>query len=157
MIEHILEAMVDAVLVVDVEGRITLANTAAGAITGYTLDELRALPIGTLLVDESSGLRTVVRHRIAKGDVLRREDAWLVTKSGERVPVSLTGSPIHSAHGATDGILLVARDVREIRQLLADKEAQIAARSVADDALRAAMSSIEDQLEQSRKQLLLAE
>jgi PAS domain S-box-containing protein len=155
--ESVLEAMVDAVLVVDVEGRITLANTAATEITGYTAAELRRLPIAKLLVDESSGLRTVVRRRIEEGDVLRREESWLVTRAGERIPVSVTGSPVNSKQGTIEGIVLVARDVREIRRLLADKEAEIVRRSQAEDALRAAIASIEDRLEQSRTQLLLAE
>ena len=143
MFEHVLEAMVDAVLVVDVEGRITLANAAAATVSGYTLDELRSLPIAKLLVDESSGLRSVVRRRIEEGDVLRREESWLVTRTGERVPVSVTGSPVHSQQGILEGIVIVARDVRELR--------------CAQDALRAALASIEDQLDQSRTQLLLAE
>jgi len=155
--EHVLEAIADAVVVVDIEGRITIANTAATTVSGYTMDELRALPIATLLVDESSGLRTVVRRRIEEGDVLRREQSWLVTKAGERVPVSVTGSPVLSKQGALEGIVLVARDVREIRQLLADNVVEIAARTHAENALRAAMASIEDQLEESRTQLLLAE
>lgn len=155
--ENVIEAMVDAVLVVDVEGRVTLANTAASHITGYSLDELRKTPIAKLLVDDSSGLRTVVRRRIEEGDVMRREESWLVGKTGVRVPVSVTGSPVLDPTGKLEGIVLVARDVREIRQLLEDKEAEIDRRTQAEDALRAAKSSIEEQLDQTRASLLLAE
>jgi two-component system NtrC family sensor kinase len=155
--EHVIEAMLDAVLVIDVEGRITLANTAATRITGYSLDEIRNMPVAKLMVDESSGLHTVVRRRIEHGDVLRREESWLMTKSGERIPVSVTGSPVHGRSGTLEGIVVVARDVRDIRQLLADKEAEIAARKLAEDGLRALNSSIEEQLDQTRTQLLLAE
>ncbi|CAN5918529.1 hypothetical protein BH11MYX3_BH11MYX3_39600 [soil metagenome] len=157
MFENVIEAMVDAVLVVDVEGRVTLANTAATHLTGYSLDELRKTPVARLLVDDSSGLRTVVRRRIEEGDVLRREESWLVTKSNARIPVSVNGSPVLRPDGSLEGIVLVARDVRELRQLLADKEAEIARRTLAEEELRAAKSSIEDQLEQTRDSLLLAE
>lgn len=157
MFENVIEAMVDAVLVVDVEGRVTLANTAASQITGYSFAELRHTPIAKLLVDDSSGLRTVVRRRIEEGDVMRREESWLVSKGGVRVPVSVTGSPVLDANGRLEGIVLVARDVREIRQLLAEKEAEIERRTEAEDALRAAKSSIEEQLDQTRASLLLAE
>jgi PAS domain S-box-containing protein len=155
--ENVIEAMVDAVLVVDVEGRVTLANTAATLITGYSQAELQATPVAKLLIDDSSGLRTVVRRRIEEGDVLRREESWLVTKTGARVPVSVTGSPVLRADGSLEGIVLVARDVREIRSLLADKEAEIKRRTHAEDALRAANASIEEQLDQTRASLLLAE
>src|SRR5689334_2263704 len=149
--------MVDAVLVVNADGKITLTNTAAEELTGYTADELRQLAVSRLLIDETSGLRTIVRRRIEEGDVLRRETSWLVTKSGEKIPVSVTGSPVMDANGGLQGIVLVARDIREIRQLLVEKEAEIARRREAEDELRAAKASIEEQLEQTRTQLLLAE
>jgi PAS domain S-box-containing protein len=155
--ENVIEAMVDAVLVVDVEGRVIVANTAATRITGYALDELRRTPVAQLLIDDSSGLRTVVRRRIEEGDVLRREESWLVTKSGARIPVSVTGSAVLKPDGALEGIVLVARDVRELRQLLVDKEDEIKRRTLAEEALRAAKASIEEQLEQARGSLLLAE
>ena len=157
MLEFVIEAMVDAVVVVDAEGRITHANSGAADLTNYSRDELRGMPIAKLLVDDSSGLRTVVRKRIEHGKVLRREESWLVTKDGERVPVSVTGSPVLDDQGTLQGIVLVARDGRELRQLLADKEAEIARRKAAEEELRTAKSSIEEKLDQTRTQLLLAE
>src|SRR5262245_35789726 len=149
--------MVDAVLVVDAEGRITLVNSGAAQLTNYARDELRGMAIAKLLVDDSSGLRTVVRRRIEDGKVLRREESWLITKEGERVPVSVTGSPVVDDTGALQGIVLVARDGREMRQLLADKEAEITRRRALEDELRSAKASIEEKLEQARTQLLIAE
>ena len=157
MIELVIEAMVDAVVVVDAEGRITLANSGATQLTGWTREDLKGMPVSTLLVDDSSGLRTVVRRRIEDGDILRREESWLVSKSGKRIPVSVTGSPVMTPTGELQGIVLVARDVREIRQLLTEKEAEISRRRKAEEELRAAKASIESQLEQARTQLLLAE
>lgn len=157
MIELVIEAMVDAVVVVDAEGRITLANSGACQLTGYSRDELRGMPVSRLLVDESSGIRTVVRRRIEDGDILRRDESWLVSKDGTRFPVSVTGSPVVTPTGELQGIVLVARDVREVRQLLREKEAEIARRRNAEEELRAAKASIESQLEQARTQLLLAE
>jgi PAS domain S-box-containing protein len=155
--DHVIEAMVDAVLVVDHEGRVTVANTAAAVISGYTRDELHGMPIAMLLVDDGSGLRTIVRRRIEEGDVLRREESWLVAKSGDRIPVSVTGSAVLGEGGELQGIVLVARDVRELRQLLADKESEIARRRAAEEELLAAKASIEEQLEDSRKMVRLLE
>jgi len=154
--ENVIEAMVDAVLVVDVEGCVTLTNTAAARLTGYSVEELRGQPIARLLIDETSGLRTVVRRRIEDGSVLRREESWLVPRSGSAIPVSVTGSPVMS-DGVLQGIVLVARDIREIRELLAAKESEIVGRRKAEDELRAAKASIEEQLDETRKSLLHAE
>lgn len=152
-----IEAMVDAVLGVDPEGKVTLSNTGASNLTGFTPAELQNKPISELLVDDNSGLRTVVRRRIEDGDILRREESWLVTKGGKRIPVSVTGSPVLDADGMLKGIVLVARDVRELRQLLSEKEAEIVRRREVEEELRTAKASIEDKLEQARTQLLLAE
>lgn len=154
--ENVIEAIVDAVLVVDVEGAVTLTNTAAARLTGYAVDELRGMLIARLLVDETSGLRTVVRRRIEDGAILHREDSWLVPRSGTPIPVSVTGSPVMS-DGLLQGIVLVARDIRQIRELLSAKESEIAGRRKAEDELRAAKASIEEQLDETRKSLLLAE
>jgi PAS domain S-box-containing protein len=157
VLEFVIEAMVDAVLGIDPEGRITLCNSGAAHLTGFTREELTGKPIATILVDEHDGLRTVVRRRIEHGNILRREESWLVTKAGAKIPVSVTGSPVLDMEGVLKGIVLVARDVREVRQLLADKEAEIARRSAAEDELRKAKASIEEKLDQTRTQLLLAE
>ncbi len=148
--------MADAVFVIDVEGRVTMTNTAAAHLTGYAPGELKNAAIAKLLVDESSGLRTLVRRRIEEGHVLRKEASWLVGKTGDRIPVSVTGSPILDG-GELRGIVLVARDVRELHQLLHDKEEEIARRRAAEEQLLAAKASIEEQLELARTQLLLAE
>lgn len=157
MVENVIEAMVDALVVVDVEGRITLVNTAMSRITGYSLAELRGFSITKLLIDDSSGLRTVVRRRIEEGDVLRREESWLISKTGEKIPVSVTGSPVLNPEGGLQGIVLVARDIRELRRLLTEKEEEIVRRQKAEDELRAVNASIEEQLDSTRTQLLLAE
>jgi C4-dicarboxylate-specific signal transduction histidine kinase len=98
-----------------------------------------------------------VRRRIEDGDVLRREEAWLVGKDGGRIPVSVTGSPVVDAAGTLEGIVLVARDVREVRELLADKEAEIVRRRRAEAELLAAKNTIEAKLDLATTQLLLAE
>ena len=157
MIEFVIEAMVDAVLVVDADGLISLSNSGVSRLTGYTRDELRGIPAATLLPDDNSGLRTVVRKRIEDGRVLRREESWLLGKTGERIPVSITGSPVVDSSGALQGIVLVAHDIRQLRQLLADREDEIQRRRSAEEQLRSAKASIEAQLAETRDMLLLAE
>src|SRR5262245_19603901 len=149
--------MVDSVTVVDVDGRITLSNSGAVRLTGYSAAELRGMPIAKILVEDNSGLRTVAREKIAHGNILRSEESWLLTRDGQRIPVSVTASPVIDAASTLQGIVIVARDVREIRQLLVDKEAEIARRRAAEEELLAAKASIEAQLDHTRAMLLLAE
>jgi PAS domain S-box-containing protein len=155
--ENVIEAMVDAVLVVNVEGRITISNSAAATISGYSAEQLRDLPVGRLLTDDNTGLHTVVRKKIEDGAVMRREASYLLTKDHVRIPVSVTGSPVMSSKGELEGIVLVARDVREQRRLLSEKEEEIVRRRRAESELRELNASIETQLEETRSSLLLAE
>jgi len=149
--------MVDAVLVVDVEGRLSATNTATGRMTGYTPEQLRLMPVGNILVDESQGLRTIVRRRVEDGESHRDEQSYLVTSTGQKIPVSVTMSAVNNDQGHVQGIVLVARDMRELRQLLADRDAEIRLRRHAEDELRALNASIEAKLEETRGSLLLAE
>ena len=157
MFANVIEAMVDAVFVLDASGNISVTNRAAQSLTGYTSTELDTVSIGKVIVDEASGLRTAVRSRITHGDILRREEAWLVTKTDQRIPISLTGSPLIDREGSLHGIVLVARDTRELRELLADKEAEIGRRIAAEAELEAARESIARKLDETRDQLLLAD
>ncbi|HEX4453884.1 MAG TPA: ATP-binding protein [Kofleriaceae bacterium] len=156
-LDQVIEAMVDVVLVVDVQGRIIAANSAAIRVTGYDRAALAVLPVATLIVDEASGLRTVVRERVSHGTPLSRTDSWLVARGGERLPVSVTAAPIVDHDGVAASIVVVARDVRTVRELVAQRDAEIARREVAEAELRMALASIEQRLEQSRAQLLTAE
>ena len=150
MLEFVIEAMADAVMVIDAEGKIILANAGATHLSGYSREELRGMPIATLLSDDASGLRTIVRRRIEDGAILRREESYLTTASGERIPVGVTASPVMDDKDLLQGIVLVARDMREIRE-------EIARRRIAEEELRRANASIEDKLRETRQQLLLAE
>ncbi|CAN5796731.1 hypothetical protein BH11MYX2_BH11MYX2_10500 [soil metagenome] len=141
-IEQFIEAMVDVVVVVDAAGRIPLANAAARDVTGFSAEELADMGIATLLSDDASGLHTPVRRRVESGEALRRSNAWLTTKGGERIPVTVTAAAITQGAAAT-AIVLVVRDAREARALLAERDAE--------------MASIEGRLEQTRAHLLLAE
>lgn len=143
MLEFVIEAMVDAVVMIDADGRITLVNSGAAQLSGRTREELRGMPVAALLNDDKSGLRTVVRRRIEGGEALRREDSFLLTKAGDRIPVSVTASPVVDDAGDFKGIVLVARDMRELR--------------AAEEELRVAKASIEQKLDETRTQLLLAE
>ena len=106
------------VVVIDLGGQIILTNAAVLALSGYARAELVGQTVGHLFEDAASGVRTRVRQQIAAGDPLRREEAWLITKTGERIPVSIMASPVTGRGDTPIEIVLVARDARETRRLL---------------------------------------
>lgn len=144
--EDLIEAMIDAVVVIDLAGKVTLTNAAAVTLSGYSRKELLTLGVGELFSDAVSGVRTRVRQQIAAGDPLRREEAWLMTKGGERIPVSIMASPLTGNGDVPIEIVLVARDARETRRLLLERDSEIGRRREAEAQLRLLAGSVGHEL-----------
>lgn len=150
-VDRLIDCIPDLVLVIDLEGRVRAWNGAVEEVTGYAEGELTERPLAALLDAEHASIRTEHRKQAVGGAVLRRDESVLVTKTGERVPVSVTVAPVSEAEGGdATALVLVMRDIRELR-------GEIARRERAEEALRAALASIEERLEQTRAQLLIAE
>ena len=141
--DHILAAMIDAVIVVDVDTTITTINAGAERLLGYSAGELCGTPLLALLADQEALERTTRMQMLSVGDELRKEEVMFVDRDGRQIPVSITASPVLDAEGDFEGIVFVARDLRETRRLLAE--------------LARAKASAEHQLDETRDRLLQAE
>lgn len=126
---QILQAILDAVLLVDLGGRIEIANAAALRLLGYRRSELEGKPLTTIFVDGESAIATTQLRRVRSGSELRASEAHLRTKSGEIIPVAINGAAVTDAGGVGRGIVLVARDLREVQELSqrAENERQLGA------------------------------
>ena len=117
----ILASMGDAVIAVDVEGKITFMNAVAEALTGWTLEEASMKPVTEVfhIIDEHS--RSDAEGPVAKvllqgmivGPV---SHTALVRKDGTEVPIDNSGAPIRDAEGKIMGVVLVFRDITEVRR-----------------------------------------
>ena len=142
----VLEAIPDAVVVTDDDGRIAFVNRAAETMTGYKRAALIGRPIETLVPEKWRGIH--VRHRRTfyargaprlMGDGVR--DFSLRRKDGTIVPVEISLGPV----GADT--VAVVRDVTERRRMeaalehraLHDPMTDLANRSLFFDRLRQAL------------------
>lgn len=141
--DHILEAMVDAVIAVDSAVAISAINGGAERLLGYSGGELRGSPLSVLLFEQADLARTTRVQAVSAGGELRKEEVMLRARDGSAIPVSITGSPILDAGGDFEGIVFVARDLRETHRLIAE--------------LARARASVQEQLDEARRQLLQAE
>ena len=111
----------DAVIAVDVEGKITFMNAVAEALTGWTLEEASMKPVTEVfhIINEHS--RSDAEGPVAKvllqgmivGPV---SHTALVRKDGTEVPIDNSGAPIRDAEGKIMGVVLVFRDITEVRR-----------------------------------------
>ena len=112
--ENIIQNLNSALLVVDVEGRITFANAMAERILGAT--RLRGHSVGewfpTTPRHSALLLRTLeegVRFRGAEATITRADGQWL--------PIGVSCAPLVDADGSKLGAVAVFQDLSEIKEL----------------------------------------
>jgi PAS domain S-box-containing protein len=105
----------DAVVVTDAQGRITLLNPVAQALTGWSGEAL-GQPIDTVFRIVNEGTRETVESPVSKvirlGTIVGLANhTVLIAKDGSELPIDDSGAPIHDARGRIVGVVLVFRDV----------------------------------------------
>ncbi len=108
----------DAVIATDAQGRITLINSIAEALTGWPAQDALKQDIGALLILESETQAQVLRNPIT--EVLRTGNAFsltnhtcLVSRDGTRRIIEDSAAPILNADAEIQGAVMVFRDVTE--------------------------------------------
>jgi two-component system NtrC family sensor kinase len=128
--DNIIRSLVNSLVVTDGESVITMLNDACGQLLGYAKAELLGKQLGMIF---SEGAANPFRHgsefwnRCRAGGSLSGLETELKTKGGERIPVSLNASVMRDRAGDITGIVLVATDLREMRQLLLEARAAASA------------------------------
>ncbi|PZR28503.1 MAG: hypothetical protein DI535_06380 [Citrobacter freundii] len=101
----------DAIISKNLEGIITSWNPAAEKLFGYTEDEMIGTPITRLFPPERIDEEPVILSRIMRGERIEHFDTVRVKKSGERIDISLTISPVKDHTGKIIGASKIARDI----------------------------------------------
>jgi PAS domain S-box-containing protein len=118
----------DAIVGVDVAGRVTSWNTAAERLYGHTSAQMVGEPVTTVLPERATSQLTDER-----ADGLGYYETEGIRRDGSRVPISLTLSPIHQS-GVVVGLSAIGRDISQ--RLLRDAEL-VSARTEALEGARA--------------------
>jgi PAS domain S-box-containing protein len=111
----------DAVISTDTDGRVVFMNAVAQSLTGWTLDEAREQKLEEVFRILNEQTRATAENPVAK--VLREgsvvglaNHTILLAKDGRELPIDHSGAPIKDLEGVTRGVVLVFRDVSEIKQ-----------------------------------------
>jgi diguanylate cyclase (GGDEF)-like protein/PAS domain S-box-containing protein len=106
-LDVVLNSMTDAVLLTSPDGHVKRANDAAAQLLGWSEQELNGRDFGSLVAPE-------LREQFQLGEAATetRETA-LVTRAGESIPVSLSGSTINADDPQFQGVLFVARNIAD--------------------------------------------
>jgi diguanylate cyclase (GGDEF)-like protein/PAS domain S-box-containing protein len=102
----------DAIHSSTLDGRICTWNAGAEALYGYAADEVIGRSLTLLAAPGHVSEFLVVLERLARGESIEEYQTIGVHKNGQKIPMSLSVSPIADAQGVVIGASSIARDMR---------------------------------------------
>lgn len=118
--ERLLESSLDIVIAVDRKGQIIFYNDGAYKTLGYTSAEILGKQVTTVYpsLDEARAVKAAMRSGEFGGErgKVKNFETVLVAKSGERIPVAISGSLIYDETGVEIGSIGFLKDLRDIRR-----------------------------------------
>jgi PAS domain S-box-containing protein len=116
-LERLIARSTDIVVATDRNGNVTVYNDGASRILGYSQSEILGAYVGKLYPDLEEAKR-VMRAMRAKGHggsgIVETFQTEFLSKSGERIPVAISGTILYDERGGEDGTIGFAKDLREI-------------------------------------------
>ena len=118
----------DAIISKDLNGIITSWNAGAARIFGYAPEETIGRHITLLIPPELHPEEDTILARLRRGERIEHFETVRVAKSGKRLDVSLTISPVRDLKGHVIGASKIARDIsdrKRIEDALRESQAQL--------------------------------
>ena len=112
----VVESSVDAIVSVDLTGRINSWNRGAEALFGYTREEIVGRPIFTIVPPDLHDEERGIFAKVLAGERVEHYETVRLRKDGKQRHISLTVSPIRDAFGNNVGISKVGRDITGSKQ-----------------------------------------
>lgn len=106
----------DAIIGKTLEGIVTSWNAGAERIFGYSAAEMVGQSIFRLIPDHLHESERELLERTRRGERVDFSDAERVTKSGRRISIALSVSPIWDDSGVVFGASSIKRDITESKQ-----------------------------------------
>jgi PAS domain S-box-containing protein len=103
----------DAIISKDLDGIITSWNGGAQRLFGWTEAEAIGKPVTILIPPELLHEEREILSRLRAGQRIEHSETVRVSKSGKRLNVSLTVSPIRDSAGRVIGASKISRDISE--------------------------------------------
>jgi PAS domain S-box-containing protein len=117
MLERLTDRSTDIVVGTDRKGRVIYYNDGASRSLGYRSDEILGTFVGRFYpsVEEARRVMEAMRceHHGGAG-IVETFETTFVSKSGDEIPVAISGTLLHDDDGAENGTIGYAKDLRDI-------------------------------------------
>ncbi len=122
MLPAIVESSEDAIISKNLDGIIQSWNRGAERIFGYTQEEAVGKSITLLIPPELIDEEQEILSRLRRGERIEHFETIRVSKSGRRIDISLTISPVRDQEGRIIGVSKIARDITERNRTEAERD-----------------------------------
>jgi PAS domain S-box-containing protein len=116
--DDVINSMMTGLVTVDESGTVLFANQMAERLTGYTQAEIRGMHVERIIVDSlvGSGENPVMRT-LRSGRKAFQQDAWLVTRNGNKDPIIVNTSLLLDEKKQPQGVLAVFSDITRQKRM----------------------------------------
>ena len=113
-----LDSIGDAVITVDIEGRVTRLNPVASELTGWALNDAVGKPLYEVFHIVNTQTRLILKNPVEKVILTGKtmglaNHTSLISKDGSEYQIADSAAPILSKDGTLRGVILVFHDVTE--------------------------------------------
>ncbi len=118
--DNILATMTDALLLVSPEGKILSSNDAAQTLLGYEKKQLSDAPLGAVFSKNADCLSWLTSNKSEKEthwDQFTDMETSFITKDGQNIHASLSGSALQDDYNRLLGYVLIGRDITERKRI----------------------------------------
>ncbi|MEW5760387.1 MAG: ATP-binding protein [Candidatus Thermoplasmatota archaeon] len=153
--DAVIEAMIDPVVVLDLEGNVTSINPAYEKIFGHKREEsigrhiLELLGMKSVKLEDIEKIMPLLKETIEKGSAAPVEFVF-PTEDGKMIPISVVGGVIKDAQSNPTHVVAVLRDITELKRA---EEERITAEKSAEAARAAAERARAEEAEKYSKEL----
>lgn len=103
-------------ITIDLKGEITFVNRAAAQMLGYEVEEILGEHISELFYDDDESQKCL-RVLFLPGKRIDEKEVSFRQKDSSSIFVGLNTSPLHDEDNKFDGVVLLFRDLTEVRHL----------------------------------------
>jgi PAS domain S-box-containing protein len=119
----IIESSDDAIIGKTLEGVVTSWNQGAEKLYGYSAEQVLGRSVSILVPPENTDELSNILERLKRGERINHRETERITKTGKRIQVSFTVSPIRDSSGQISGASTIARDISERKMAQAAQQA----------------------------------
>lgn len=123
----VVDTMADSLIVVDENGLIVNVNKSLLNLLGYRRDELANLSFKKIVrlpesdqKDDERILGSKIFNELLTNGKVRDSEIDFINKDGKSIPMNVSASLIHDKHKNLQGVVIVARDLTDIKKLIND-------------------------------------